>query len=94
MLRRFKDFSLASQKEGANILDHVKCPVFLTGPGAETVMYSSADESTLKIDRLLVNVPAGKKEFWVPKAMEEGGLTAKIGAWALLAQKTFILFLW
>lgn len=90
MLRRFKDFSLDNNKDGGNILDHVKCPVFLTGPGAETVMYSSADESTLKIDRLLVNVPAGKKEVWVPKAIEEGGLTAKIGAWALLAQKTFI----
>ncbi|KAK0741495.1 Alpha/Beta hydrolase protein [Schizothecium vesticola] len=96
MLRRFKDFSLDSGINNNNnnnkgkILDRVTCPVFLTGPGAETVMYSSADESTMKIDRLLVNVPAGKKEVWVPKAVEEGGLTAKIGAWALLAQKTFI----
>ncbi|KAK1834940.1 Alpha/Beta hydrolase protein [Podospora conica] len=89
MLRRFKDFSL-DDKKGGQILDRVACPVFLTGPGAETVMYSSADESTMKIERLLVNVPADKKDVWVPKLLEEGGMTAKIGAWALLAQKTFI----
>ncbi|KAK4228644.1 Alpha/Beta hydrolase protein [Podospora fimiseda] len=88
-LRRFKDFSLDTKKDG-NILERITCPVFLTGPGAETVMYASADDSTYKIEKKLVNVPASKKEVWVPVDVADGGLTAKIGAWALLGQKTFI----
>lgn len=88
MLRRFKDFSLLTEKDG-NILDKVTCPVFLTGPGAGREMYASADDSTLKIDKMLTKVPEGNKEVWVPMDVADGGLTAKIGAWALLAQKSF-----
>jgi len=88
MLRRFQQFSLVTEKEG-RILDNVKCPVFLTGPGAGRDMYSSADESTFKIHRLLTNVSEHNKEIWVPTDVAEGGLTAKVGAWALLAQKCF-----
>jgi hypothetical protein len=88
MLRRFKDFSLDPKRSG-NILEKVTCPVFLTGPGKGREMYASADDSTLKIQKMLSGVPNSKKEVWVPEEEAEGGLTAKIGAWALLAQKTF-----
>ena len=88
MLRRFKDFSLDNKKDG-KILDRITCPVFLTGPGAGQDMYASADDSTFKIRKLLTKVSEGKKEVWVPTDVAEGGLTAKIGAWALLAQKSF-----
>ena len=88
MLRRFKDFSLDNKKDG-KILDRITCPVFLTGPGAGQDMYASADDSTFKIRKLLTKIPESKKEVWVPTDVAEGGLTAKIGAWALLAQKSF-----
>ncbi|KXH65047.1 dipeptidyl aminopeptidase/acylaminoacyl peptidase [Colletotrichum salicis] len=89
MFRRFKDFTLEPAEGEVPILDRITCPVFLTGPGAGRNMYSSAEDSTLKIHRLLTNVPDNDKEVWVPTDVAEGGLTAKIGAWALLAQKTF-----
>lgn len=89
MLRRFKDFSLENKKDG-KILDRITCPVFLTGPGAGSEMYASGDDSTFKIKEMLTKVPASKKEVWVPTDVADGGLTAKIGAWALLAQKTFL----
>ena len=79
MLRRFK--------RSGNILEMVTCPVFLTGPGQGHEMYASADNSTLKIQKMLTGVTNSKKEVWVPEEVAEGGLTAKIGTWALLAQK-------
>ncbi|KAF2027841.1 alpha/beta-hydrolase [Setomelanomma holmii] len=74
MLRRCKDFSLQNAKDG-NVLDNVKCPVFLTGPGSGQEMYASADDSTLRIEKLLKNVP---------------GSITEIGTWALWAQKSFL----
>nr|A0A7L9F0X4.1 RecName: Full=Alpha/beta hydrolase xenA; AltName: Full=Xenoacremones biosynthesis cluster protein A [Xenoacremonium sp. BF-2018a]QOJ72659.1 XenA [Xenoacremonium sp. BF-2018a] len=88
MFRRFKQFTLEPE-DGTKILDKVTCPVFITGPGSGQEMYASADDSTFKIQRLLTKVPDSKKEIWVPNDVADGGLTAKIGAWALLAQKTF-----
>lgn len=88
MLRRFKDFSLETKKDGKT-LDRITCPVFLTGPGAGRDMYASADDSTFKIQKLLTKVSESNREVWVPTDVAEGGLTAKIGAWALLAQKSF-----
>jgi hypothetical protein len=87
MLRRFKDFSLEKDRS-ADALNKIICPVFITGPG-QYAMYASADDSTFKIQKLLTKVPDSKKEVWVPADVAEGGLTAKIGAWALLAQKSF-----
>ncbi|KAH6869504.1 Alpha/Beta hydrolase protein [Thelonectria olida] len=88
MFRRFKEFTL-EPADGKTILDKITCPVFITGPGAGQDMYSSAEDSTFKIHRLLTNVPDNNKEVWIPTDVAEGGLTAKVGAWALLAQKTF-----
>ncbi|KAI0452051.1 alpha/beta-hydrolase [Xylaria acuta] len=88
MLRRFKDFSLDTKNDG-KILDRVTCPVLLTGPGAGREMYSSAIAGAFKIHKLLTVVPESNKEIWVPTEEADGGLTAKIGAWPLLAQKSF-----
>ena len=44
---------------------------------------------TFKIRRMLTNVAESEKEVWVPTDVAEDGLTAKVGAWALLAQKSF-----
>ncbi|KAJ5636010.1 uncharacterized protein N7484_009323 [Penicillium longicatenatum] len=88
MLRRFRDFSLDNGKDG-KVLDRVTCPVLLTGPGSGREMYSSAETGAVKIHKLLTNVPERNKELWVPVDEADGGLSASIGAWPLLAQRSF-----
>jgi hypothetical protein len=88
MLRRFEDFSLDTKKDG-KILDRVTCPVLLTGPGGGAEMYSSAETGAVKIHKLLTMVPERNKELWVPAEAADGGLSASIGAWPLLAQRSF-----
>lgn len=88
MLRRFEDFSLDTDKDG-KMLDRVLCPVLLTGPGGGAEMYSSAETGAAKIHKLLTAVPESNKELWIPAAAADGGLSASIGAWPLLAQRSF-----
>jgi Esterase FrsA-like len=88
MLRRFDDFSLDTKKDG-KVLDRVTCPVLLTGPGGGAEMYSSAETGAVKIHKLLTMVPERNKELWVPTEAADGGLSASIGAWPLLAQRSF-----
>lgn len=88
MLRRFEDFSLDTKKDG-KVLDRVTCPVLLTGPGGGAEMYSSAETGAAKIHKLLTMVPDRNKELWVPVEAADGGLSASIGAWPLLAQRSF-----
>lgn len=88
MLRRFEDFSLDTKKDG-KVLDRVTCPVLLTGPGGGAEMYSSAETGAVKIYKLLTMVPERNKELWVPAEAADGGLSASIGAWPLLAQRSF-----
>ena len=88
MLRRFEDFSLDTEKDG-RVLDRVACPVLLTGSGGGAEMYSSAANGAMKIHKLLTMVPEADKELWVTVEPADGGLSASIGAWPLLAQKSF-----
>lgn len=88
MLRRFQDFSLDTKRDG-KVLDKITCPVLLTGPGAGREMYSSAEAGAFEIHKLLTKVSESNKEIWVPTEEADGGLTAKIGAWPLLAQRSF-----
>lgn len=88
MLRRFEDFSLDTKMDG-KVLDRVTCPVLLTGPGGGAEMYSSAATGAAKIHKLLTMVPEENKELWIPAAAADGGLSASIGAWPLLAQRCF-----
>ncbi|KAK3996232.1 Alpha/Beta hydrolase protein [Cladorrhinum sp. PSN332] len=87
-LRRFKDFDLDVVSDGkGSVVDRIRCPVLVTG--ASTTIYASADESTLAIFKGLSGVPEGKKEVWIPEEIGAGGLSGKIGAWSLLAQRSF-----
>ncbi|KAB5550767.1 Alpha/Beta hydrolase protein, partial [Coniochaeta sp. 2T2.1] len=88
MLRRFKDFSLDTKQDG-KVLDRVTCPVLLTGSGGGREMYSSAENGAVKIHKLLTMVPERNKELWVPAEEADGGMSASIGAWPLLAQRSF-----
>ncbi|KAN0102689.1 Alpha/Beta hydrolase fold [Hyaloscypha variabilis] len=88
MLRRFKEFSLDNSKEG-KILDRVHCLVLLTGSSAGGEVYSTAEAGALKIYNGLSQVAEADKETWIPDNASDGGLTAHVGAWPLLAQKCF-----
>ncbi|KAL7929275.1 alpha/beta-hydrolase [Trichoderma chlorosporum] len=88
MLKRMKVFSLENDKDG-KMLERVTCPVLLTGPGSGREVYSSAVDGALKVYNRLSQIPEGNKETWIPEEEADGGLTAKIGAWPLLAQKSF-----
>lgn len=88
-LRRFWEFSL--DREGDEpVADRIKCPVLLTG--ASRSLYASAQDGTVAVYNALKRVPENEKEVWIPSSIGEGGMTGKVGAWALLAQKSFQLF--
>ena len=86
-LRRFQLFSLDNIKGGGSVLDRITCPVLITG--AARTIYASAESSTTLISRLLTRVPEIDKMIWIPEQPGQGGLTGKVGAWGLLAQRTF-----
>lgn len=88
-LRRFREFSL--DREGDEpIVDRIKCPVLLTG--ASRSLYASAQDGTIAVYNALKGVPENEKEVWIPSNIGEGGMTGKVGAWALLSQKSFQFF--
>ncbi|KID81515.1 alpha/beta hydrolase, partial [Metarhizium majus ARSEF 297] len=88
-LRRFREFSL--DREGDEpIVDRIKCPVLLTG--ASRSLYASAQDGTVAVYSALKRVPENEKEVWIPSSIGDGGMTGKVGAWALLAQKSFQFF--
>jgi pimeloyl-ACP methyl ester carboxylesterase len=81
-LKRFQAFSLNKE-----ILQSISCPVMVTG--ASRSVYASADEGTMAVYRDLKSFPEDRNEVWIPDHVGQGGLTGKVGAWALLAQRTF-----
>ncbi|KAL8727610.1 MAG: hypothetical protein Q9166_005918 [cf. Caloplaca sp. 2 TL-2023] len=86
-LRRFQLFSLDNPKGGGSLLNQVTCPVLVTG--AARTIYASAESSTMRIFKLLTRVPEHEKQVWSPEQPAQGGLTGKVSAWGLLAQRTF-----
>jgi pimeloyl-ACP methyl ester carboxylesterase len=87
-LRRFQLFDLdVAPDDNGSIVNRIRCPVMLTG--ASRSVYASADESTIAIYNALAQVTEGQKEVWIPDEVGKGGLTGKVGAWGLLAQKSF-----
>lgn len=87
-LRRFQQFSLdVPTADGRNVLDNIRCPVLLTG--ASRSLYASAQDGTVAVAQALKQVPEPSLEVWIPEDIGNGGMTGKVGAWALLAQKSF-----
>lgn len=85
-LRRFRQFSLdVPTHSGENILECIRCPVMLTG--ASQSLYATAQDGTVAVAQALTQVSL--VEVWIPNDIGNGGMTGKVGAWALLAQKTF-----
>ncbi|KAI1177822.1 alpha/beta hydrolase [Nemania sp. FL0916] len=91
-IRRFRQFSLDAEVEQSSgkfqrVVDAIRCPVLLTG--ACNAMYASVDDGTIAVCNALTSVPDHCKEVWTPGEPGRGGLTGKVGAWQLMAQKTF-----
>ncbi|KMU74733.1 hypothetical protein CISG_00663 [Coccidioides immitis RMSCC 3703] len=85
--RRFQAFTLDDPVNGGKVTDRAKCPILLTGAGH--AIYASPDSSTVYIYNSLKHLEKTQKEVWIPIEIGDGGLTAKVGAWGLLAQKSF-----
>lgn len=86
LLKRMREFTFRLP-DGGEFLDRVKCPVFVSG--AAHSIYFDPELSVGKIMKKLGHLEEEKKEDWVPTQPADGGLQAKIGAWALLHEKTF-----
>lgn len=86
-LRRFQLFSLDNIKGSGSVLDQITCPVLVTG--AAKTIYASAGSSTTRIHQRLTKITETDKDIWIPEQPGQGGLTGKVGAWGLLAQRTF-----
>lgn len=88
MLRRSKEFSIDESK-GGTVLDMVHCPVLPAGSSAGGEVFSTAEAGALRIYNGLSKVAEAGKETSIPNNGPDGGLTAHVGAWPLLAQKWF-----
>jgi hypothetical protein len=85
-LRRFQALSLDSGRDiaGLTVLERIKCPVLAIG--ASKSVYASAEESTIAIYEALKQLPENEKEVWIPRHVEEGGITGKVGSRGVLAK--------
>ncbi|KAI9848704.1 MAG: hypothetical protein M1837_006791 [Sclerophora amabilis] len=83
--------SINSYEKGDSIdtsfLARVTCPVLLSG--AEKSLYLDVDNHTRRCYNALTNVAEKNKEIWVPASVGDGGLQAKMGAFALCNQWTY-----
>lgn len=70
-----------------SFLSRVTCPVLLSGAGQS--LYLDVDHHTRRCYDALTNVEEKDKQLWVPASEGEGGLQAKMGAFALCNQRTY-----
>ncbi|KAI2733054.1 hypothetical protein CBS147332_69 [Penicillium roqueforti] len=63
--------------DGSSRLDDVKCPVLVSG--ATQSLYLEPEE-TLRVFNALEHLGDNRREMWIGRSPEEGGLQAKIGA--------------
>jgi len=85
-LKEMKKYTF-KQDDGGNFLDRVNCPVLVSG--AAYSIYFNVEAHTMAIYKRLKNLEEAKKEVWVPEALGDGGLQAKMGALALCNEKTY-----
>ena len=85
-MRELQKYSLKTV-DGEEYLGRIKCPVLVTG--AASSLYSKPDTSTTKIFSRLTQLPNHQKQQWIGEAVSDGGLQAKVGAFALAQQRTY-----
>lgn len=86
LMRKTKEYTLRLP-DGSELLQHVKCPVLVSG--AAHSLYFKPELSSSKIMECLSHIKESNKEVWIPKEPADGGLQAKVGAWSLLQYRTF-----
>jgi hypothetical protein len=74
-------------QDGKSWLDKVQCPVLVSG--ATQSLYLEPESDVLRVFDALEHLGDNHREIWIASTPEEGGLQAKIGAIALLVQRTF-----
>lgn len=86
VMRKTKEYTL-SLPGGREYLHDVKCPVLVSG--AAHSLYFKPEVACGRIINCLNHLKKGDKELWVPEEPADGGLQAKVGAWALMHYRTF-----
>ena len=86
LLRKTREFTLRLP-HGAEFLDRVTCPVFVSG--AAHSLYFKPEVSVGRIWDRLGHLTDVQKELWIAKEPADGGLQAKMGASGLMQQRTF-----
>nr|A0A1W5T1Y7.1 RecName: Full=Hydrolyase poxO; AltName: Full=Oxaleimides biosynthesis cluster protein O [Penicillium oxalicum]ARF05989.1 PoxO [Penicillium oxalicum] len=85
-LRHMMKYTLA-RADGTSRLDQVKCPVLVSG--ATQSLYLEPESDVLRVFDALAHLGDERREIWIARSPEEGGLQAKIGAIGLVVQRTF-----
>lgn len=86
VFRAMMTYTLSSSDK-TQYLHSVKCPVMVTGAAAS--LYAAPDISTERIYNALSHLPENKKVQWIATDAAEGGLQSKVGAFGILAFKTY-----
>lgn len=88
ILLQMKHYTFDSRGDsGASFLSRIVCPVLISGAGKS--LYLDVNNHTRRCFESLTNVPEHRKVVWVPESEGQGSLQAKMGAMALVNQKTF-----
>jgi hypothetical protein len=89
VMRKTKEYTL-KLPGGGELLDTVTCPVMVSG--AAHSLYFKPEVACGRILECLSHLSDDQKEVWVPEEPADGGLQAKVGAWALMQYRTFKFF--
>ncbi|PWY66096.1 alpha/beta-hydrolase [Aspergillus heteromorphus CBS 117.55] len=85
-LRHMMKYTLA-RDDGTSRLDRVQCPVLVSG--ATQSLYLEPESDVLRVFDALAHLGDERREIWIARKPEDGGLQAKIGAIGLVVQRTF-----
>ncbi|KAH8669582.1 prolyl oligopeptidase-like protein [Tricladium varicosporioides] len=88
-LLALKDFTF-NTKSGGSYLGNIRCPTLVSG--AAGTIYFRPELSTTRIFQELTELGEKQKVCWLAKEPQDGGLTAKIGAFAVSNMRTFAFF--
>ncbi|KAJ5971600.1 uncharacterized protein N7479_001518 [Penicillium vulpinum] len=86
VMRMMQKFTLKGDK-GGDYLSQLKCSTLVTGAG--DTFYFTPDINAQRIFDQLGHLPDNRKQLWIGKGADGGGLQAKIGSIALMHQKMF-----
>lgn len=86
VMRMMQKFSLKGAK-GEEYLSQLQCSTLVTGAG--DTIYFTPDLNAERIFDRLGHIPDNRKQLWIGKGADGGGLQAKIGSMAVMHQKMF-----